>query len=47
LTRALIPATKNKKLINNVDVFGRPTNNAGLNIEIYDDGSTIKKYFLK
>ena len=39
--------TKNKKLINKVDVFGRPTNNAGLNIEIYDDGSTIKKYFLK
>ena len=34
----------NRKLIKNIDLLGRDSNNKGFNIEIYDDGSVEKKY---
>ena len=38
---------KNKNLIKTIDILGRDSNTKGLHIEIYDDGSVEKKYFLK
>ena len=44
---SITPIKKHKNLINRVDIFGRSTKKKSLHIEIYDDGSVIKKYFLK
>ena len=44
---SITPIIKHKNLINRVDIFGRSTKKKSLHIEIYDDGSVIKKYFLK
>jgi len=38
---------KNKNLIKTIDILGRDSNTKDLHIEIYDDGSVEKKYFLK
>tara|TARA_B100000902_G_scaffold362532_1_gene380850 strand:- start:341 stop:1045 length:705 start_codon:yes stop_codon:yes gene_type:complete len=37
----------NKSLIKNIDILGRETNNKGLQLHIYDDGSVEKKYLIK
>ena len=34
----------NRKLIKNIDLLGRNSNNKGFTIEIYDDGSVEEKY---
>ena len=38
---------KNKTLINKIDILGKETNNKGLQLHIYDDGSVEKKYLIK
>ena len=43
----LYETIKNKNLIKTIDVLGRDTNSTGLNIEIYDDGSTEKKIVIE
>ena len=47
-TNILETPTINKNLITTIDILGRETtNNKGLQLHIYDDGSVEKKYLIK
>ena len=40
------PSSKNRKLIKTINILGQETTGKGINIEIYDDGSILKKIIL-
>ena len=36
-----------KNIVKLIDILGRDSNNKGFNIELYDDGSVLKKYIIE